>query len=74
MPKQLKHADVRREPSANNAFIGAELKLDEVISALQDLRQRHFGIDQKNWAEAGTATHIANSLVDVVNEANGFDI
>ena len=55
------------QPAANNAFIGAQIKLEEVITRLQYI---HSNITPcKNWAHAEGTCHMVNKLVEVTNEA-----
>jgi hypothetical protein len=64
--KKLTHVSFRDDPAANNAFIGAQLKLDEVITRLSSIR---FNMaDCQNWAHAEGACHDVNRLVDAANE------
>lgn len=71
--ERIEPIDIRRENMPNHAFIGAEMKLDEVIEALQVIRRDHLhmGEKQKNWAEAGEAVAMVNRLVNATNMING---
>jgi len=72
--KRIEPATIRGQSTANNAFIGAELKLDEAIAALQAARQNHLWMasyGSKNWTEAETAVSMANEVVRAVNRING---
>ena len=55
------------QPAANNAFIGAQIKLEEVIARLQYIRSNM--VPCKNWAHAEGTCHMVNKLVETTNEA-----
>lgn len=62
----LSHATFRDQPAANNAFIGAQIKLDEVMARLKFIRENMQ--DCQNWAHAEGTCHDVNKLVDAANE------
>ena len=62
---KITKAECRGQPSANNAFLGAQFKLDEVIKQLQFIRQNMA--DCKHWAHAEGTVRTVNELVEIVN-------
>jgi len=64
--KELTKVSYRNQLAANNAFIGAQIKLDEAIAALVQIRKNM--VPCENWAHAEGLCHDVNSLVDVVNQ------
>lgn len=63
---KLTHVLFRDDPAANNAFIGAQLKLDEVIARLKFIRANMK--DCEDWAHAEGTCYDVNRLVDSANE------
>ena len=63
--KQILKTNFRGELCANNAFIGSQIKLDEVISQLTEIRKNMKGCE--NWAHAESSCRSINELVEVVN-------
>lgn len=60
------------ELSANNAFIGQCLRIDEAMAQLAALRAGHFGVDEekpRSWPEAASARAIADLLEKAVGLA-----
>lgn len=55
------------QPAANNAFIGAQIKLEEVITRLQYISSNMKGC--QNWAHAEGTCHVVNELVESANTA-----
>jgi len=63
---EISKVDFRNQPAANNAFIGAQYKLDEVIAALSEIRAKMTPCE--GWAHAEGLCHDVNSLVAQTNQ------
>lgn len=61
----IEKLNCRRHPAANNAYIAAQLKVDECIELLEAIRKE--GVECENWAHAEGATSVVNDLVDAVH-------
>jgi len=64
--KPLTPASVYNQPAANNAFIGAQIKLDEVIARLVEIHKNMTPCE--SWAHAESVCHDVNVLVNAANQ------
>ena len=64
--EKLNKIKFREEITANNTFIGAQRKLDEIIDRLKEIRGNMR--DCEGWAHAEGACHHANNLIETTNE------
>ncbi len=60
---------------ANEAFIAAQQKLDEVMAELVTLRENCFGQGdrQRNFSDVCEAVDFVNRLVGAANRVNGHE-
>ena len=63
--KELTKVTYRDQPAANNAFVGAQFKLDEVIATLVEIRKNMEPCE--GWAHAEGLCHDVNKLVEAAN-------
>ena len=63
--QRIEKVKYRNQPAANNAFIGAQFKLDEIIAELTRIRSTMLPCD--GWAHAEGFCHDVNDLVEHVN-------
>ncbi len=64
--KQISTVNSRNQIAANNAFILGQIKLDEVIAALQNIRKNMTPCE--NWAHAEGFCRDVNALVEQTNQ------
>ena len=60
--------------SANNAFIGACLRIDAALKRISEARENHFGVDAeqaRRWDEAGSAQTVAFRLEELADWIEG---
>jgi len=63
---------VRNYPAANNAYIAAQMRLDEIIAGLQADRKNMTGC--RDWADAGSLIHLVNNLGTEAAQLQNFSI